>query len=95
MDDCYRNGQQAVELATRANELSNWQNADYLDTLAAAYAEAGDFYAASQYEVKAIELAPSPLEGAKERLYHYRGHKAYRSRTRNIENEVRDRMMTQ
>jgi len=37
----YRNGQKAIENATRACELTLWKNAYYLDTLAAAFAEAG------------------------------------------------------
>ena len=42
----YRDGQRAVESATRACELTVWQQPGCLDTLAAAYAEAGDFDAA-------------------------------------------------
>ena len=38
-----RNGPEAVKLATRAVELSRTNNATFLDTLAAAYAEAGQF----------------------------------------------------
>ncbi|HYY93402.1 MAG TPA: tetratricopeptide repeat protein [Pyrinomonadaceae bacterium] len=38
-----RDGKRAVELARKACELSKWQHPNQLDTLAAAYAEAGDF----------------------------------------------------
>ncbi len=53
-----RHGTRAVEHATRACELTNWQNAMYLDTLAAAYAEAGQFAEAVRWAEKAVELAP-------------------------------------
>lgn len=53
----FRNGAKAIEDATKANELSNWKEADQLDTLAAAYAEDGNFDEAVNYQKKAIELA--------------------------------------
>ncbi|MGL4423733.1 MAG: tetratricopeptide repeat protein, partial [Gemmataceae bacterium] len=48
----------AVECATRANELTEFENPDYLDTLAAAHASGGDFARAVQVMDKALELAP-------------------------------------
>lgn len=42
-DASVRNGAQAVEYATKACELTSFQKADFLDTLAAAHAEAGQF----------------------------------------------------
>lgn len=38
-----RNGQEAVQLASRACELTKYQDTIYIGTLAAAYAESGDF----------------------------------------------------
>jgi protein O-mannosyl-transferase len=52
-----RNGNQAVELAERANQLTGGENPLILHTLAAAYAEAGRFGDAMRSAQKAIELA--------------------------------------
>ena len=51
-----RDGKRALELATRACELSTWTRPDSLDALAAAYAETGDFPNAIKWETQAIEL---------------------------------------
>jgi tetratricopeptide (TPR) repeat protein len=56
-DDSIRNGDGAVLLAERAKRLTNGQNASVLDTLSAAYAEAGRFPDAIDTEQKAISLA--------------------------------------
>ena len=77
--DRYRDGKTAVELATKACEMTAWKNWKYIDTLAAACAETGDFVKAIQWEQKAIELAPAmEKKEATERLELYRANKPFR-----------------
>ena len=55
-DDEYRDGKKAVESATRACELTDWKDVYKLGTLAAAYAETGDFAKAVEWQEKAHRL---------------------------------------
>jgi len=55
-DASFRNGKEAVELASRACQLDKWKDADQIDTLAAAHAEAGSFAEAERYQLKALAL---------------------------------------
>ncbi len=55
-DQSYRNGQQALKDATSACKLIDWKDEDMIDTLAAAYAEVGDFDSAVHYEEKAFAV---------------------------------------
>jgi tetratricopeptide (TPR) repeat protein len=75
-----RDGRRAVDLATRACELSYWSDGIEIDTLAAAYAESGDFARAVEYENKAIALLTSSRaerEDARLRLDLYQQRKPY------------------
>jgi tetratricopeptide (TPR) repeat protein len=62
-----RDGEMAVKHATKACELTSWQEAEYIDTLASACAEAGQFDKAVEWAQKAIELAPD--EEARDRFH--------------------------
>ncbi len=56
-DEKLRDGARAIRLATQACELTDWKAPHILSTLAAAYAETGDFDAAVKWSSKAVELA--------------------------------------
>ena len=74
-----RNGEIAVEAATKACQLSGWGNPMVLDTLANAYAEYGDFEAAVKWQTKAIKFFrdKNELEDCKARLKLYQEKKPY------------------
>ena len=78
-----RNGERAVAWATRAAELTQWKSAVYLDTLSAAYAEAGNFTEAVRWEEKALadaQFAKAYGDEARQRLELYRKQQPYRIR---------------
>jgi Flp pilus assembly protein TadD len=67
-DAQFRNGAEAVPLATRACELTKYQNPVALTTLAAAYAETGQFQTAISFAERAQELAKGSQGALAERL---------------------------
>jgi len=85
-DEKYRDGKKAVESATRACELTDWKNTLLFDTLAAAYAEAGDFDAAVEWQEKALGLLTKGNEQYRKdfdaRLTLYRAKKPYREESK-------------
>jgi tetratricopeptide (TPR) repeat protein len=82
-DERLRNGRRAVDLAEQVCDATGYRQPHFLDTLAAAYAEAGNFDAAVKTARKALELAstggPSGLaDGLRQRIEQYEAHKPCR-----------------
>ncbi|MGI9458235.1 MAG: tetratricopeptide repeat protein, partial [Aeoliella sp.] len=80
-DDKVRDGKRAVELATKACELTDYNKPHILSTLAAAFAESGDFETAIEWSQKAVDMDDSEQEEqlAKE-LASYQGGQPWRER---------------
>lgn len=77
----FRDGKQALTLARRACERTGWKEAGPLDTLAAAYAEIGDFPQAVAAEQKALALLSGPdARPLERRLALYQRGQPYRGR---------------
>jgi tetratricopeptide (TPR) repeat protein len=75
----YRNGPLAVADATRACELSGRKDPGKLDTLAAAFAQAGQFAEAMEAQQEAIAIADEEDKSAfEQRLHLYSEGKPYR-----------------
>ena len=84
-DSKVRDAKKAMEIGTKACELTGWKTPTCLDALAAAYAEAGDFDAAARYEQKSIEISLATsgdedpgVPDARHRLQLYQAHKPFR-----------------
>jgi tetratricopeptide (TPR) repeat protein len=79
-DAKYRDGKKALQTATLACDLTEWEDANSIDVLAAAYAEAGTFDKAVEWQEKAIRLYTDTEDKKKgeERLRLYKERKPYR-----------------
>lgn len=78
-DEKYRNGELALESAKRAIQLDGDGDWLYLDTLAAALANAGEYAEARQTLGKAIQIAPDKIAATlRQRLNLYVSGKPYR-----------------
>lgn len=63
-DDKLRDGARAIKLATKASELTGHETPHILSTLAAAYAETGDFETAKKWSRQAVELSQKEVDAA-------------------------------
>lgn len=78
-DDRYRNDELALQAAKKAVELNGRADFKYLDTLAAAYASAGEFDKAKQTVADAIKIAPKThVNSLQRRLALYQQNQPYR-----------------
>ena len=76
-DGQFRDGRAAVELATKACQMTIWKEPVYIDTLAAAYAEVGQFDKAVEWQQRAMEMvAEKHKDDYRTRLELYRSKKA-------------------
>jgi tetratricopeptide (TPR) repeat protein len=83
-EDKVRDGNRAVEYATMACERSRWNDPLCVDTLAASYAQAGQFDEAVRYQTRALNdpgLKGDLRTAARQRLELYRQKKAFRETT--------------
>ncbi|MDO5309219.1 MAG: tetratricopeptide repeat protein [Planctomycetia bacterium] len=82
-DDNFRDAKRALEYGKRSAELTQYNQAHILSTLAAAYAENGDFESAVSWAQKALELGRLDLErdnvsSYQEELQSYKDRKPWR-----------------
>ena len=77
-----RDGKRAIKMATEACELTEYKQGHILSTLAAAYAETGDFDNAIKWSEKSAEVGKTEdadhAEDYKKELETYKAHKPYR-----------------
>lgn len=84
-EEQYRHGDRAVRMAQKACKATQFRSPIYLETLAGAYAEKGDFESAVDYQQKAIELVrqhpdahPDDIQEFELRLNQYQQKKPFR-----------------
>lgn len=78
-----RDGKEAVAAATKACDLTRWKEWSWIDTLAAACAEADDFKRAIKFEEKALRTGhptESERKEMQERLSLYQQSKPFREK---------------
>jgi tetratricopeptide (TPR) repeat protein len=80
-DDPIRDGKRAIQLATKACELTEYKEAHIISTLAAAYAESGDFAQAEKWSQQAVDMKdPLHQDQLKKELESYQQKKPWRER---------------
>ena len=78
-----RDGKEAVSMATKACELTHWARWTRVDTLAAAYAEAGDFTKAVEYDKLALKMGgitKSDVEELQNHILLFESQQPYRNK---------------
>jgi tetratricopeptide (TPR) repeat protein len=75
-----RDGAEALKYARKACEITDWKYSYALGTLAAAYAETGNFDEAVKWQQKAIEIGmpEDDLPAARDRLRRYQQGEPFR-----------------
>ena len=84
-----RNADRSIELGTKACELTKYQKPHILSTLAAGYAEKGDWETAKKWSAKAVEMGAKDNEvdqQLKKELESYREKKPWREKQEVEEN---------
>ena len=78
-EDRIRDGRRAEDYARKGCDLTEWKKPDFIDTLAVASAEAGDFGEAIRWENRYLEfdLPKEVAESARQRLSLFAAKKAY------------------
>jgi len=90
--DELRNGERAIKFGTEAAELTEFKEPHILSTLAAGYAEKGDFEQAIKWSTKAVELGREAehdqVEQLEDELKSYRENKPWREKQETEENRA-------
>lgn len=90
-NDEIRNGKRSIELGLKACEATDYKAAHILSTLAAGYAETGDYENARKWAAKAVELGEKEdneqLEQLKQELESYKAEKPWREEQNTQEND--------
>jgi hypothetical protein len=77
----FANGQQAIKDAKDACSIMVWKDENRIDTLAAAYAEMGDFDSAVQYALQALstkDTSPTDTKRIQRHLELFQQHEPIR-----------------
>jgi tetratricopeptide (TPR) repeat protein len=89
-DDNVRNAKRSIEFGELAAKETDYKQAHILSTLAAGYAESGDFAKAREWSQKAVDLGSEDKETAeqlKKELASYQAEKPWRERQTQEEND--------